>query len=112
MAGRYNDRFYKGVESILNETTLINANAICSRIKEISTLLEEFNLTDPSGRDDTIRHSPITIQAGMGKVVSFELTKGVSQTPTIVQELDNKTYKLFHEAIVHQRFKSRDTLSI
>lgn len=83
----------------MNETTLINANAIRSRISEIKALLAELNLTDPSGRDKTIRHSPITIQAGMGRVINFELTKGVSSTPTIVQELDNKMYTLFYEAL-------------
>lgn len=86
-------------------TTLTNANALCSRIKEIDALLEELNLTDPSGRDDTIRHSPITIQAGMGKVINFELTKGVSQTPTIVQQLDNNIYTLFCDILIDYRKK-------
>lgn len=89
----------------MNETTLINANAIQSRIKEVSALLDELNLTDPSGRDATIRHSPITIQAGMGKVVNFELTKGVSQTPTIVQELNNNVYKLFCDILIDYKKK-------
>ena len=83
----------------MNETTLINANAILVRIKEVDALLAELNLTDPSGRDDTIRHSPITIQAGMGKVINFELTKGVSQTPTIVQQMDNQMYTLLCDAL-------------
>lgn len=83
----------------MNETTLINANGLLSRMKEVDALLAELNLTDPSGRDNTIRHSPITIQTGMGKVINFELTKGVSQTPTIVQEMDNKMYTLFCDAL-------------
>jgi hypothetical protein len=87
----------------LTETVLTNANAICSRIKEINSLIEELNLTDPSGRDETIRHSPITIQAGMGKVVNFELTNNINQTPTIVQELDNKTYKLIYDILLSYR---------
>ena len=62
----------------MNETTLINANGLLSRMKEVDALLAELNLTDPSGRDNTIRHSPITIQTGMGKVINFELTKGAS----------------------------------
>ena len=87
----------------MTETVLTNANAICSRIKEINSLIEELNLTDPSGRDETIRHSPITIQAGMGKVVNFELTNNINQTPTIVQELDNKTYKLIYDILLSYR---------
>lgn len=92
----------------MNETTLINANAILARIKEVDALLAELNLTDPSGRDNTIRHSPITIQAGMGKVINFELTKGVSQTPTIVQELDNNMYTLFCDALKSYRRKLQE----
>ena len=87
----------------MNETTLINANAILARLKEVDALLAELNLTDPSGRDSTIRHSPITIQAGMGKVINFELIKGVSRTPTIVQELDNKMYELFYDILKNYR---------
>lgn len=87
----------------MTETVLTNANAICSRIKEINSLIEELNLTDPSGRDETIRHSPITIQAGMGKVVNFELTNNINQTPTIVQDLDNKTYKLIYDILLSYR---------
>ena len=92
----------------MNETTLINANAILARIKEVDALLAELNLTDPSGRDNTIRHSPITIQAGMGKVINFELTKGVSQTPTIVQELDNNMYTFLFDALKNYSRKLKE----
>ena len=89
----------------MDETTLKNANALDTRIKEVEALLNELNLTDPSGRDNTIRHSPITIQAGMGKVINFELTKGVSYTPTIVQELDNNMYTILCDALISYKRK-------
>lgn len=77
---------------------MAQANALQNRIRSVELLLEQVDLTDPSGVDTTERISPIIIHAGMAQSIQFEvLPADTDMTISETQRLDAR----MHEYIVH-----------
>lgn len=81
----------------MTETLLAQANALQNRIKSVELLLDQVDLTDPSGADTTERISPIILQAGMAQSIQFDvLPADVDMPISETQRLDAR----MHEYIV------------
>ena len=89
----------------MTEELLAQGNNLKARIKEVSALLEQIDLTDPSGINPDVKTSPIMVQAGMAKTIQFDVV-GTREKPTEVQVLDNKV----HESIIHILTQYRNKL--
>lgn len=77
----------------MTEELLSQANALRNRIKDVEKLLEQLDLTDPSGDDETIRISPIVIHAGMAQTVQFDVLPSDPDLPiTEMQRLDARMH--------------------
>lgn len=80
----------------MTETLLAQANALQNRIKSVELLLEQVDLTDPSGADTTERISPIIIQAGMAQSIQFDvLPADVDMPISETQRLDAHIHAVF-----------------
>lgn len=85
----------------MTDEILDQANAIKNRLHDVDKLLEQLDLTDPSGRDDYTRISPIVIQAGMAQTVQFDALAGDEDNAEItqVQLIDARVHNMIVEII-------------
>lgn len=73
---------------------LAHANALNNRIKNVEALLEQIDLTDPSGVDEMVRISPIIIHTGMAQSIQFEVLPTDPDIPvTEEQQLDARIHE-------------------
>nr|DAE83109.1 MAG TPA: hypothetical protein [Caudoviricetes sp.] len=91
----------------MTDELLNQGNAIKNRLYDVKKLLEQLDLTDPSGVDDTTRISPIVIQAGMAQTVQFDALAGDEDSAdlTRVQILDARIHKMIVEIIKDYKIK-------
>lgn len=89
---------------------LDQGNAIKNRLYDVEKLLEQLDLTDPSGRDDYTRISPIVIQAGMAQTVQFDALTGDEDNAelTQVQLIDARVHNMIVEIIKDYKNKLED----
>lgn len=97
----------------MTDELLSQGNAIKNRLYDVNKLLEQLDLTDPSGADDTTRISPIVIQAGMSSTVQFDALAGDEDSAdlTRVQILDARVHKMIIELIKDYKNKLEEAFS-
>lgn len=96
----------------MTEELLIQANALRNRIKDVSKLLEQLDLTDPSGVDETVRISPIVIHAGMAQTIQFDVLPNNPDLPiTELQRLDARMHDLITKLLIDYKRQLEQSFS-
>jgi len=78
----------------MTDELLTQANNLKSRIKQVTKLLENLDLTDPSSEYAMARISPIMLQVGMAQTIQFDVVDEEDSSPTEVQILDANIHKM------------------
>ena len=93
----------------MTEELLRQGNAIRNRIRDVEKLLEQLDLSDPSGVDTTQRISPIVIHAGMAQTVQFDVLPNDPDLPiTEMQRLDASMHEYFVKLLMDYKIKLND----
>lgn len=94
----------------MTKELLNNANNLQNRISQVSKLLEQIDLTDPSGVDTTVRVSPIVIQVGMAQTLQFDVLPTDETDPNKVEVvlLDNRVHNMIVTLLKDYKVKLED----
>lgn len=97
----------------MTDELLNQGNAIKNRLHDVEKLLDQLDLTDPSGVDDYTRISPIVIQAGMAQTVQFDALAGDEDSAELsrVQLLDARVHNMIVEIIKDYKNKLEEAFS-
>lgn len=95
---------------LLTKELLDNANSLQNRINQVTKLLEQIDLTDPSGMDTTVRVSPIVIQVGMAQTLQFDVLPADEADPNKAEvvTLDNRVHDMIVTLLKDYKVKLED----
>jgi len=92
----------------MTEQLLMQANALRNRIKDVSKLLEQLDLTDPSDVGSK-RISPIVIHVGMAQTIQFDVLPNDPTMPiTDIQRLDARMHDMLVKLLIEYKKQLED----
>lgn len=94
----------------MTKELLAQGNALQNRITDVDKLLEQLDLSDPSGTDTTVRISPIVLHVGMAQTIQFDVLPNDPDLPiTETQKLDAQMHQYIVKLLKEYKKKLQES---